>query len=96
MIKLLANSDRWPDRQVLARDLIDLAALRQAFGPVPEVAWAKAEGAYSAAVRDDLNKALTLLTEDPEFQRRCFDGLRVRDRPWILQGVSLLAADRDS
>ena len=95
-IKLLANSDRWPDRQVLARDLIDLAALRQALGPVPEAAWAKALGGYGSAVRDDLHKALALFTEDLEFQRRCFEGLRVRDRPRILRGVSLLAADLDA
>ncbi len=95
-IKLLANSDRWPDRQVLARDLVDLAALRRAFGPVPDVAWAKAEGAYKSAVRDDLEKALALFTGDLEFQGRCFEGLRVRDRPRILQGISLLAADLGS
>lgn len=95
-IKLLANSDRWPDRQVLARDLIDLSALRMEFGSIPEEAWTKAEVAYKAAVRQDLRKALALLTEDLEFQRRCFDGLRIRDSTTILCGLPLLAGDLDS
>ncbi len=95
-IKLLANSDRWPDRQVLTRDLIDLAALRQAFGPVPEEAWSKAEEAYKSAVVNDLRKALALFTGDLEFQRRCLEGLRIRNRSGILNGIALLAADLDT
>ncbi len=95
-IKLLANSDRWPDRQVLARDLIDLAALREAFGPIPEEAWFKAEEAYQAAVAEDMRKALALFTEDLKFQRRCFEGLRIKDRPRILRGISSLATDLEA
>lgn len=34
--KLLANSDRWADPEVLSRDLIDLAMLADARGPIPE------------------------------------------------------------
>ena len=33
--KILANSDRWADRQFLSRDLIDLAVLRCGIGPIP-------------------------------------------------------------
>ena len=95
-IKLLANSDRWPDRQAMARDLIDLAALRVAFGAVPEEAWSKAEGAYKTAVGADLHKAIALFTEDLQFQHRCFDGLRIRDRSRILEGISRLVSDLDS
>jgi len=83
-------------RESLDVDLIDLAALREAFGPVPEEAWSKAEGAYKSAAGDDLRKALALFTEDLIFQRRCFEGLHVRDRAQILRGISQLATDLDS
>lgn len=89
-IKILANSDRWPDRQVLSRDLVDLGAMRSRWGPVPEKAWSKAEGAYKSAARSDLGKALTFFLEDEEHQRRCFQGLCVDDAPRILRGLSLL------
>jgi hypothetical protein len=91
--KLLANSDRWADRQVLSRDLIDLGALRSRCGPFPEVAWAKAEHAYSLTIRNDLSKALAAFAGDDSHQRRCFEGLQI-DRPEeILDGLSRLRAD---
>lgn len=48
--KLLANSDRWADRQALSRDLIDLSALRSKVGPIPEEAWSKGRGGLSAGL----------------------------------------------
>ncbi len=95
-IKLLANSDRWPDRQALARDLIDLAALREAFGPVPEQAWSKATSAYKSAVSDDLRKALALFIENRKFQRQCLEGLAIREPSRILYGIAQLAADLET
>src|SRR5436305_7018302 len=47
--KLLANADRWADRQVLSRDLIDLGALRHRIGPIPAAVWQKVEAAYRTA-----------------------------------------------
>ncbi len=55
--KLLANSDRWADRDDLARDLVDLAVLRMAHGPIPETAWAATERAYRSGPITDLRKA---------------------------------------
>lgn len=95
-VKLLANSDRWADRQALARDLIDLAALRQTYGPIPPESWSKAETAYKAAVREDLAKALAQFTANPEFRHRCFEGLRVTEPETVLVGISLLAEDLGS
>lgn len=88
--KLLANSDRWADRQVLSRDLMDLAALRTRCGPVPEPAWTKVEAAYKSAPAEDLRKALALVNGDPEYRRRCFLGLEVRDPKELLEGLELL------
>jgi hypothetical protein len=92
--KLLANSDRWADRQVHSRDLIDLAALRARIGPIPDAAWAKVRTAYRNAPLEDLGKALAELQGDDARLRRCFDGLRVEEmKEDILQGLALLHRD---
>jgi hypothetical protein len=86
--KLLANADRWRDRQVLSRDAIDLAALRYSFGPIPGASWDKAVAAYKESVRTDLRKALDLLAKDAEYRQRCFEALSVSRSEEILAGVS--------
>ncbi len=88
--KLLANSDRWADRQILSRDLVDLAALRAHRGPIPAAAWRKVEEAYKAAASEDLRKAIALFTENAEYQQRCFLGLEVRQSELLQQGMELL------
>jgi hypothetical protein len=88
--KLLANSDRWPDRQVLSRDVIDLSVLRMRLGAIPASAWQKAERAYKSAVRTDLRKALEAFLGDPRHQEHCFQGLRVDDPASVFEGVGLL------
>ncbi len=92
-IKLLANSDRWPDRQFLSRDLIDLGAMRSRWGAVPASAWSKAKAAYKTAVRSDLKKALDAFDRDPEYRERCFRGLRIEDPRPILKGLDRLRAE---
>ena len=91
--KLLANSDRWSDRQVFSRDLIDLGALRSTIGPIPDDTWAKVEAAYKTATRDDLRKALTAFLGDAAYQRRCFEGLRIDEPREIHQGMEALLQD---
>lgn len=88
--KILANSDRWADRQVLSRDLIDLAALRMRFGAIPDEAWSKAEGAYKSAAWMDLRKALEAFLSDTVHQKACFQGLQVADPVSLLEGAALL------
>lgn len=92
--KLLANSDRWADRQILSRDLIDLAVLRTRTGPIPECSWAKVRAAYRTGPVEDLRKALAQFESDPARQRQCFDGLQVEERKKdILQGLTCLRQD---
>lgn len=91
--KLLANSDRWGDRDELSRDLMDLAILRVAHGPVPESAWIAAEGAYRTAPAEDLRKAGERFLGEPAYQERCFAGLDVDRREDVLEGVSALLSD---
>lgn len=91
--KLLANSDRWADRQVLSRDLIDLAMLRVRRGPVPGTVWQKVEAAYKSAAREDLRKSLSAFTANVDHQKQCFQGLAIDDPAAVLEGISLLQQD---
>ena len=91
--KLLANADRWADKQVLSRDLIDLSALRHHIGPIPATAWRKVEVAYQTAAREDLRKALAAFYHDPLHQQRCFEGLQIKETQGIMEGLSLLIQD---
>jgi hypothetical protein len=91
--KLLANADRWADRQILSRDLIDLATLRHRLGKIPAEAWRKVEAAYRTAARDDLRKALAAFNQDSLHQQRCFEGLQIKEIQGILEGLALLERD---
>lgn len=78
--KLLANSDRWADRSVFSRDIIDLAMME----PRPNLLnWAitKAESAYRSAVVTDLNKAIDYLRDNPHRLDECMRELRMHNTP---------------
>ncbi|HET9031770.1 MAG TPA: nucleotidyl transferase AbiEii/AbiGii toxin family protein [Dokdonella sp.] len=82
--KLLANSDRWNDDSVFARDAIDLAMLdlpprklRPALG--------KAMTAYGSVVVTDMEKALASLRERPDWLRRCMLALSITLPPAAVQ-----------
>jgi hypothetical protein len=96
--KLLANSDRWADHDTLARDLIDLAALRERHGPIPDSSWNAAENAYRAAIRSDLGKAARAFLEDAAFRTRCFRGLAIEStrEDGLTAAVNLLLAETSS
>lgn len=61
--KLLANADRALDRSQMSRDLIDLAMMIDAWGPIPAAALNKAEAAYGKSVPDAFERGLTLLRD---------------------------------
>lgn len=90
--KLLANADRWADRSVESRDLIDLAMLR-AHCPIPEDAWRKAETAYP--VQGPLKRALEQFRGDHAYRRRCYEGLEMSGDALVqlANGLDLLAED---
>jgi hypothetical protein len=68
--KLLANADRWADRAVLNRDLIDLSVMISRWGQIPDNAWAIAEGAYGDTVRKAYAAAVQRI-RDPKWVRKC-------------------------
>lgn len=75
--KLLANSDRWADRAVFSRDVIDLAMMDD-----PDLlsrAVAKAESAYGSAIIDDLSKAIDCLRDNPHRLDECMRELQMYD-----------------
>jgi len=90
--KLLANSDRFMDDSVEARDVIDLAVLRLHY-PLLQVAINKAENAYP--VMRPLKNAVERFQRNEDYRSNCFSGLKV-DKiqiPKIMDGVDLLADD---
>lgn len=74
--KLLANSDRWPDDGVFSRDVIDLAMMNPATTLLQQ-AIAKAEEAYGAAIRRDLDKAILRMQERPGWLERCMQVMEI-------------------
>lgn len=78
--KLLANSDRWADRAVFSRDVIDLAMMEPGRDLLSR-AIAKAESAYRSAVVDDLSKAIDYLRDNPHRLDECMRELQMYDTP---------------
>ena len=74
--KLLANSDRWADDGVFSRDLIDLAMLQPSL-PLLRQAVAKAEGAYGASIRRDLQRAIERMQARTGWLERCMQMMAV-------------------
>lgn len=88
--KLLANSDRWPDRSVFSRDLIDLAVVRLQ-QPIPPAALAKAEAAY--AVIEPLKQAIAAFQQAPDYRDRCYGMLSITHPQPVIDGLDQLASD---
>lgn len=74
--KLLANADRWADRSVMSRDIIDLAAMTLHWGAIPDQAWDKATEAYGDHLRQAYNSALGLVS-DRAYLRGCLEAMQV-------------------
>ena len=72
--KLLANSDRWLDRGVFSRDIIDLGMMSPTL-PLLKKAIQKAELAYGQTIIEDLEKAIHLIKNDKGWLERCMEAL---------------------
>lgn len=88
--KLLSNSDRWADRGVESRDLIDLSILRRQ-GEFPTNSIEKAESAYP--VLKPLEKSIRSFQSDRDYRCRCFSSLGVNNRADVVDGLDLIAGD---
>lgn len=74
--KLLANSDRWADRGVYSRDLIDLAMLDLKRAEL-QAAITKSEGAYGVSITADLSKALDYLLGTNNRLEECMSAMKI-------------------
>ena len=74
--KLLANSDRWLDAAIFSRDVIDLAMMG-ASRTLMKSAIEKAEIAYGAAVKKDLEKAIDRVLNKEGWIERCLEAMAV-------------------
>ncbi|MGD1919724.1 MAG: nucleotidyl transferase AbiEii/AbiGii toxin family protein, partial [Pleurocapsa sp.] len=90
--KLLANSDRYLDISVEARDLIDLSVLRL-HSAIPDSAINKAESTYE--VMRPLRDAVKNFQARPDFRDKYFNNLQINSEqiPQIIDGIDLLAKD---
>ncbi|MEM9946927.1 MAG: nucleotidyl transferase AbiEii/AbiGii toxin family protein [Cyanobacteria bacterium P01_D01_bin.36] len=86
--KLLANGDRWADRSVDSRDLIDLAMLKLKTS-FPEQALDKAESAYPTI--EPLKRSIRAFQAAPDYRARCYDRLQIENPAAIVDGLDLLA-----
>ncbi len=77
--KLLANADRWADKAVLNRDILDLSMMISRWGPIPGEAWDIAEGAYGDTARKAYDKAIA----------------RIRDTDWLNKCMTDMDMDPD-
>ncbi|ONF42617.1 hypothetical protein BTO32_15545 [Marinobacter lutaoensis] len=75
--KLLANSDRWADRSVLSRDILDLCRMIGAWGEIPIESARKACSAYGEVVIQDLASAARQLLQDDSYRQKCFCNLHI-------------------
>ena len=75
--KLLANADRWPDRAVRSRDIIDLSVMISRWGDIPDSAWEKARLAYGDTVNRAYEKAVD----------------RIRDVDWLVECARAMQID---
>ncbi|MEL6556367.1 MAG: nucleotidyl transferase AbiEii/AbiGii toxin family protein [Cyanobacteria bacterium J06621_11] len=90
--KLLANGDRWADKSVYSRDLIDLAMLKQKMA-FPDDALVKSEAAYPTV--EPLKRSLLDFQRKPEYRQQCYERLHVALPAVVVDGLDALAAQFD-
>jgi hypothetical protein len=67
--KLLANADRGADPASSHRDLIDLGMMIAEWGPIPDVAWKKADAAYQGRATRAFHRYSRVLRSGGRFDR---------------------------
>jgi predicted nucleotidyltransferase component of viral defense system len=88
--KLLANADRWLDKSIKARDLIDLCILRLQ-DKIPGRSLEKAEQAYP--VVNPLTRAIESFQSNTNYRLQCYQALQIERPKHIIDGLDLLASD---
>jgi hypothetical protein len=77
--KLLANADRYGDRSVMSRDIIDLLMMQQHWGSIPDTAWQKVGAAYGESARRAYDAAKQML-RDAAYLSRCTGAMGISEQ----------------
>lgn len=93
--KLLANTDRYSDKAVASRDIIDLAMMVGHWGPVPDVAWEKVRKAYGTSAERAYQGAIAMVS-DRTYLSQCLAKMHmapalVDQIPAVLRGEASFA-----
>lgn len=94
--KLLANTDRWADRSVMSRDLIDLAFMASYWGPIPSEALVIAENAYGVSILRSLQRAVLQLESDDSYRKLCIATMGITDTERLKDGLTVLSENCQS
>ena len=90
--KFLANADRWADRSVLSRDIIDIAFMIRGWGADAAVAGQRrASEAYGKVVVESAGKAIGALEGEPGYFRHCMSELAISDGRVLRSGLRQLS-----
>ena len=90
--KFLANADRWADRAVLSRDIIDIAFMIRGWGADAAVAGLRrASEAYGEVVVSSTGKAIGALEGDTGYFRHCLRELAISDGRVLRGGLRQLS-----
>ena len=96
--KFLANADRWADRSVLSRDVIDLAFMINGWGvEAADVGLQRAADAYGEVVFESTTNAIKSL-DDSAYRRKCLRELAISEGRVLRSGLRVLSkfiADRE-
>lgn len=77
--KLLANADRYGDKSVMSRDVIDILVMESNWGAIPQLSWTKAESAYGESVQVAFKKAIGMLRSNPQYLSQCLEKMGIDD-----------------
>lgn len=90
--KWLANADRWNDKSVLSRDVIDLAFMLSTWGVDDARAGIElAKVAYGEAIMRAAHGACAKLREDAAYRKRCANALAITDLKRLASGLKILS-----
>ncbi|WP_250623070.1 nucleotidyl transferase AbiEii/AbiGii toxin family protein [Pinirhizobacter soli] len=84
--KLLANADRGLDRSAAARDMIDLAMMIDAWGPIPQVSVDKVDAVYGESIYRSFDQVLGTL-QIGDYLSECLKAMKMGEQtgPHILK-----------
>lgn len=88
--KLLANADRWSDKSVMSRDVIDIAFMVSHWGAITQDAFVLAERAYGDIICKNLNNAASNLLADDVYCRRCVETMDILDTERLQTGLEMV------